>query len=145
MLCAAKANLLVLLRSTELLEIIHADICGPMEVPSIGKSRYFLTFVDDCSRMVHIYFLKSKDETLGYFKEFKNLVENQKNRKIKVLRTDNGTEFTSGMFQNFLKLNGIIHQRTNPYTPQQNGLCERLNRTIVEKARCLLYDADLKK
>ncbi|CAF4953476.1 unnamed protein product [Pieris macdunnoughi] len=95
--------------------------------------------------MAFVYFLKTKDEVFSFFKAFKTLVENQTGRKLKVLRSDNGTEFCSKEFENFLQLAGIVHQKTCAYTPEQNGLCERYNRTIVEKARCLLFDAGLKK
>jgi len=71
------------------------------------------------------------------------MVETQKKKKIKVLRSDNGGEFCSHNFESYLKQHGIIYQTTNPYTPQQNGTSERMNRTIVEKSRCLLYDANL--
>lgn len=132
-------------RSTELLDTVHADICGPMETRSLGGSKYFLLFVDDYSRMTYVYFLKTKDETFSCFKKYKSLVENQTGKKIKALRTDNGLEFCSKEFEKYLQDAGIIHQKTNPYTPEQNGLCERLNRTIVEKAKCMLFDADLEK
>lgn len=132
-------------RSENVLDIVHADVCGPMETRSIGLSRYFLLFVDDYSRMSFVYFLKTKDEVFKYFKEFRTMVEKQKNTSIKIIRSDNGSEFCSNEMSNYLKQTGIVHQRTNPYTPQQNGLCERLNRTVVERARCLLFDANLDK
>lgn len=132
-------------RATRLLEVIHADVCGPMEIQSIGGSKYFLVFEDDYSRMAFVYFLKTKDEVFRCFKEFKSMVENQKDCKIKIFRSDNGGEFCNKEFENFIRQSGIIHQRTNPHTPEQNGLSERLNRTIVEKARCLLFDADLER
>ena len=132
-------------RANELLEVIHGDVCGPMEVVSIGGSRYFLILEDDYSRMCFIYFLKTKDEVFKCFKEFKIMVETQKNKKIKIFRTDNGGEFCGNEFEKFLRNSGIIHQTTNPYTPEQNGLSERLNRTVVEKGRCLLFDAKLEK
>lgn len=80
-------------RSTETLQIVHADVCGAMENKSIGGARYFLLFVDDFSRMNFIYFLKHKNEVFKIFKEFRAKVENQQNKKIKILRTDNGGEF----------------------------------------------------
>lgn len=130
-------------RSKSLLNVIHMDIAGPMEVASIGGSRYYLLLVDDYSRMAYIYFLKQKSQALDCFKEFKAKVENELDKKIKTIRSDNGLEFCNKEFDNFLKVNGIVHQRTNPYTAEQNGLCERQNRTVVEKARCLLYDSGL--
>lgn len=132
-------------RAENVLDIIHCDVCGPMENKSLGGSRYFLTFQDDHSRYVFVYFLKTKDEVVECFRNFKNLVENQQERKIKILRSDNGGEFVNEQMESILKKNGIIHQRTNAYTPQQNGVSERLNRTIVERAKCLLFDANLEK
>ncbi|CAH2103269.1 unnamed protein product [Euphydryas editha] len=132
-------------RRNELLELVHSDVSGPMETRSIGQSRYFLTFVDDASRMCFVYFLKEKNQVLKYFKEFQVMVENQTGAKIKTLRTDNGGEYTSSEMETYLKSIGLVHQKTNSHTPEQNGLCERLNRTIVERARCLLFDAKLDK
>lgn len=106
-----------------------------MEIKSIGGARYFVLFIDDYTRMTFIYFLKAKSEVLNYFKEFKSMAENIYNTKIKHLRTDNGCEYCSNEFENYLKSEGIIHKKTNSYTPEQNGLSERSNRTIVEKAR----------
>lgn len=127
------------------LEVIHGDLCGPMEVTSLGGSRYFMVLEDDYTRMVFAYFLRSKDEAFEKFQEFKNFVENQKGTKVKIFRSDQGSEFNSNKFKHFYKEHGILHQETNAYTPQQNGMSERMNRTLVEKARCLLYDAKLEK
>ncbi|GBP49905.1 Retrovirus-related Pol polyprotein from transposon TNT 1-94 [Eumeta japonica] len=127
------------------LDLVHSDVCGPMENVSIGGSRYYILFVDDHSKMAFIYFMKAKSEAFKYFKEFQSMVENQKNRKIKVFRTDNGGEYCNKDFDKYLKQQGIIHQRTNAYTPEQNGVCERMNRSLVEKARCLIFDASLHK
>lgn len=149
-------------RATRILEIIHSDVNGPMETQSIGKAKYFLTFVDDYSRKTFVYFLKQKSEVLEKFKEFKAMVENQTgkkiqlfvdnvgdeaatNPKIKKLRSDNGGEYISKDFIDFCKMHGIQHQFTNAYSPQQNGVAERMNRTLTEKARCLLFDAKLTK
>lgn len=132
-------------RSTETLHRIHTDLCGPMETSSLNGARYFILFIDDFSRMTFIYFLKKKNEAFACFKIFKKMVENQLSKKIKILRSDNGLEYINKDFENYLKQEGIIHQRSNNYTPEQNGLCERANRTVIEKARCLLYDAKLDK
>lgn len=132
-------------RTENVLDMIHADLCGDMEVNSIGGARYFLTFIDDFSRKIFIYFLKSKEEVVNKFVEFKVWVENQFDRKIKIFRTDNGTEFCNKEIEKICVASGIQHQRTIVYTPQQNGLAERMNRTIVERARCLLFDAELDK
>ena len=132
-------------RAASILETIHADVCGPMETLSIGGSRYFLLFVDDYCRMTFVYFLKTKDEVVKTFTEYKNLVENQKGVKIKTLRTDNGGEFCNSEMKRLLAKHGIVHQTTNSYTPEQNGMAERMNRTVVEKGRCLLFEAELEK
>lgn len=107
-------------RASELLQLIHSDLCGPMETSSIGGARYYVTFIDDYSRKVSVYFIKSKSETLEKFKEFKNLVENETNKKIKTLRTDNGKEYINNEFKLFLCKSGIQHQTSNPYTC---GIC----------------------
>lgn len=132
-------------RASELLQLIHSDLCGPMETSSIGGARYYVTFIDDYSRKVSVYFMKSKSETLEKFKEFKNLVENETNKKIKTLRKDNGKEYVNNDFKLFLCKSGIQHQTSNPYTPQQNGMAERMNRTLVERARCLILNSRLQK
>lgn len=132
-------------RSETLLEVVHSDLCGPMETRSIGQARYFVLFVDDASRMAFVYFLKEKNQVFQKFKEYKSLVENQTGNRIKTLRTDNGGEFCSQQMETYLRTEGIVHQTSNPYTPEQNGLCERLNRTVVERAKCLLFEAKLEK
>ena len=80
-------------RAKEILELVHNDVFGPMLIPSLGRSKYYVSFVDEFSKMAWIYFLKKKSEVFERFLEFKSLVENQTDRKIKVLRTNNGGEF----------------------------------------------------
>lgn len=134
-------------RAKDVLEVVHTDICGPMEKASLAGSRYYLTFVDDKSRRIFIYFLKTKsaEEVLSKFKEFVTEAERQSGKQLKILRSDNGSEYTNKLFQNYLRQNGIVHQKTNPYTPEQNGVAERNNRSITEKARCMLLEAQLQK
>jgi transposase InsO family protein len=86
------------------LELIHSDVCGPMPSTSINGYVYYVSFIDDYSRKTLVYFLKSKDEVFGKFKEFKALIENLSERKIKTLRSDNGGEYTSKEFVNFVKM-----------------------------------------
>ena len=125
-------------RATEPFEMVHSDICGPMSVNSIGGSRYFVTFIDDYTRYTYVYFIKHKDEVLAKFKEFVNLATNLTGRSVKTLRTDNGGEYCSKEFESFLKEKGIVHQLTVPYNPAQNGVSERMNRTLVESARSMM-------
>lgn len=132
-------------RAKAKLELVHSDVCGPMDVPSWGGARYCLIFVDDYTRKVFGYMIKAKSEVFSKFLEFKSLAENQTGNKIKCLRTDNGGEYTSIELENYLKTNGIRHQTTVPYTPQQNGVAERTNRTLLERVRCMLFESNLDK
>jgi hypothetical protein len=132
-------------RATDTLGIIHSDLCGIMECKSLGGANYFLTFIDDFTRKVFVYFLKSKSDVKELFDEYRALVETQTGKKIKILRTDNGLEFCNKELDSQLRKAGIIHQTSNTYTPQQNGLAERMNRTLVEKARCMLFESNLPK
>jgi transposase InsO family protein len=118
-------------RATEPFELVHSDVCGPMSVNSIGGSRYFVTFIDDYTRYTYVYFIKHKDEELAKFKECVNLATNLTGKSVKTLRTDNGGEYCSKEFESFLKEKGIVHQLTVPYNPAQNGVSERMNRTLV--------------
>ena len=95
-------------RATDLLEIIHTDVCGPMNVEARGGYRYFLTFTDDLSRYGYIYLMKHKSETFEKFKEFQSEVENHRNKKIKFLRSDRGVEYLSYEFGLHLKQCGIV-------------------------------------
>ena len=104
-----------------------------------------MNFTNDFSRKTWIYFLKKKDEAFKWFHTFKALVENQTEKRIKVLRTDNGTEYESNEFNNFCREAGIKRETTARYTPEQNGVAERKNRTIVEVARAMLCDQGLPK
>jgi hypothetical protein len=130
-------------QSTELLELVHTDVCGPMRVNSLAGSRYFVTFIDDKSRWCEVYFMKQKSEVIEKFKEYKCLVEKKTERKIKTVRSDNGTEYTSHYLEDFLKQEGIRHELTVEYRPQQNGVAERKNRSLMETARCLMIQSAL--
>ena len=125
--------------------MIHSDVCGPINVESPSGTRYFLLFKDDCTGYRTIYFLRHKSEVLSKLKEYEALVERQTNNRIKILRTDNGKEYVSNEFQEFLKTKGIIHERSTPYVPQQNGRAEREMRTLVESARSMLIAKDVPK
>lgn len=127
------------------LELVHSDVFGPTEVTSIGGANYFVTFFDDFTRKVWIYMLHKKSEVFSKLKFFKDMVENQIGKKIKCLLTDNGGEFCSLKFDNFCADNGIRRIKTVPFTPQKNGGAERLNQTILERARCMLSNAGLGK
>src|SRR5690606_19654886 len=132
-------------RANEVLQLIHSDLCGPMENTSLGGARYFLTFIDDYSRKVFVYTLENKNQVKKTFESFKELVENQTGKRIKILRTDNGTEYINRDMSSFLEKSGIRHETSVEYTPEQNGLAERMNRTILERARSMLIGANLPK
>eukprot|EP00253_Pinus_taeda_P016023 PITA_16023 len=125
-------------RASKVLQLIHVDICGPMNTSSITACKYFLLIIDDFNRKMWVYFLKYKSDALSIFQKFKTLVEKESHCNIMTLRTDNGGEFCSSAFSNFCDTHGIKHQFTTPYTPQQNSVVEHRNRTIVEMARSML-------
>lgn len=114
-----------------------------MENTSIGGSKYFLTLIDEYTRKVFIYFLKSKDQVASYFEQFQAQVENETGQRIKKLRMDNGREYVNQNLERTLRNSGIKYQLTVPYSPQLNGLAERMDRTLVEKARSMLFESDL--
>jgi hypothetical protein len=95
---------------------VHNDVFGPMSVSSMRKSVYYVSFIDDFSRNTWIHFLKKKFEVFDRFKEFKDLIENQTEKRIKVLRTDNCGEFCGNKFEELCKKCGIVRKRINPYT-----------------------------
>lgn len=132
-------------RAVSLLQIVHSDVCGPMSVSSIGGAKYYVSFIDDFSRKYFVYIIKQKSQVFECFQKFKALVENQTDKKIKIFRSDGGGEFDNKQFTDLCEREGIMHQKTAPYTPQQNGMSERANRTIMEKVRCMLYGAKLSK
>ena len=129
-------------RSTEPLDLIHSDVCDMKSVQTRGGKKYFITFIDDCTRYCYVYLLRSKDEAIKAFMQYKNEIENQLNKKIKVLRSDRGEEYESP-FGEFCLQHGIVHQITAPYSPQQNGVAERKNRTLKEMMNVMLISSDL--
>ncbi|WVZ00077.1 hypothetical protein V8G54_026146 [Vigna mungo] len=126
-------------------EYVHADLWGPARTLTHGGGAYFLSIIDDFSRRVWIYVLKNKSETFQKFKEWHTQIENQLGCRLKCLRTDNGLEFVSEEFNGFCKEKGIRRHRTVVGTPQQNGLAERMNRTILVRVRCMLLGSGLSK
>ena len=109
-------------RVSDLLELIHTDVCGPMSSTARGGFQYFITFTNNLSRYGYVYLMKHKSETFEKFKEFQNEVENQCGKKIKVLRSDNGGEYLSHEFSDHLKSCRIVPQLTPTGTPQRNGV-----------------------
>jgi hypothetical protein len=127
------------------LQLVHTDIYGPLDPISFGGNKYFITFIDDFSRKSWVYFLKEKSSALAVFKNFKAFTETKSNYKLVAVRSDRGGEYTSNAFQEFCKENGIRHQLTVAYTPQQNGIVERKNRIILDMTRSMLKEKGLPK
>eukprot|EP00253_Pinus_taeda_P009271 PITA_09271 len=126
--------------------VFEKDTCKMVRgalVPSLCNSVYYVSFIDEFSRNTWIYVLKKKFEVFDRFKEFKALVENEIEKKIKVLRTYNGGELCNKEFEEFCKKCGIARQKTTPYKPQQNGVATRMNKTLMERARSMLSGAGL--
>ncbi|CAL2240562.1 unnamed protein product [Prunus armeniaca] len=131
-------------RATSLLELVHTDICGPMKTESLSGNKYFLLFTDDCTRMSWVYFIRNKSSALECFRKFKAMTKLQSGYKIKGLRSDRGGEFLSREFNKFCEESGIQRQLTVAYSPQQNGVVERKNRTVVEMAKSMLHEKALR-
>nr|GEY20985.1 zinc finger, CCHC-type [Tanacetum cinerariifolium] len=125
-------------RSKTALDLIYGDLCGPILPPTPSGKTYIFFLVDDYSGYMWEYFLNSKDQAFGVFKKFKTRVKKEHGTKIKTFRTDRGGEFTSNEFHKYCRENGIIRQLTAPYSPQQNGVVERKNRTILSTTRCMM-------
>ena len=133
------------IKTTRPLELVHSDVCGPMQVDSVGGSRYFVSFIDDFIRYAFVYFLREKAEIFDIFKQFEALVSNRTDSRIGTLHTDGGGEYVSNDFEQYLVTQGIHHQLTVRYSPEQNGVAERYNRTICESARAMVFRANLSK
>nr|GEZ92421.1 hypothetical protein [Tanacetum cinerariifolium] len=123
------------------LQLLHIDLCGPMRVASINGKRYVLVIVDDYSRYTWTHFLRSKDVTPKVLIDFLRLVQRRLQAQVGVVRTDKGTEFLNQTLHAYFAVEGIQHQTSVARTPEQNGVVERGNRTLVEAARTMLSAA----
>ncbi|GJT05925.1 putative ribonuclease H-like domain-containing protein [Tanacetum coccineum] len=135
--CKAKLERLI----TEPLHTLHMDLFGPTSVKSINHASYCLVITDDCTRFSWVFFLASKDETSGILQTFIRQIENQLSHRVKIIRSDNGTEFKNRDMLEFCGNKGIKQEYSNARTPQQNGVAERMNRTLIEAARTMLADS----
>ena len=124
--------------SAKRLDMLHMDLCGPMRVESINGKKYILVIVDDYSRYTWVKFLRSKDEAPGIIITFLKRIQILLRAPIRIVRTDNGTEFVNQELRAYFESVGITHQTSVVRTPQQNGVVERRNRTLVEAARTML-------
>jgi len=114
-----------------------------MNVRARHGSFYFITFIDDFSRYGHVYLISHKSEALDCFRQYMNMVENQLDKSIKALRTDRGREYLSEQFKRLYDEKGIKRQLTMLSTPQENGVAERRNRTLLEMVRSMMAQANL--
>nr|GEU54578.1 putative ribonuclease H-like domain-containing protein [Tanacetum cinerariifolium] len=119
---------------------LHMDLFGPTFVKSLNKKSYCLVITDDYSRLTWVFFLATKDETSPILKTFVTGLKNQLSLKVKVIRSDNETEFKNSNLNQFCRIKGIKREFSVPRTPQQNGIAERKNRTLIEAARTMLAD-----
>ena len=147
--------------TTQLIELVHSDVNDPLEVQSLGGSRYFVTFIDDFSRWTSIFTMKNKSDTFKCFKIIRAQAEKRTGTKLKplnlikrstksaeelkILRTDNGGEYVSNKFKSYLQENIIQHQLTVAFAPQQNGVAERRNKSIMDCVRSMLCTSSLDK
>ena len=131
------------LTTTKVLELIHMDLMGPMQVESLGGKKYAFVCVDDFSRFTWISFIREKSDTFDVFRDLCLKLQNEKGCGIIKIRSDHGKEFENGRFIEFCSGEGITHEFSAPITPQQNGVVERKNRTIQESARVMLHAKNL--
>lgn len=130
-------------RATKIGQLIHSDVCGPMQADTPAGARFYVIFKDDFSQWRVVFFIKNKSEVFRLFITFVARLQSETKCRVTTLRSDNGGEYTSGEFEDWLADNGIKHETSAPHTPEQNGVAERDNRTIMEGARSLLHAKDL--
>lgn len=123
------------------LERVHTDVFGPFDVETYDGSKYFVSFMDDYSHMAVIYLMKSKSEVFDKLQEYHAMATSHFGSKMTRLRCDNGGEYQSSNLKSFCKQKGIIIEYISPYNPESNGVAERLNRTLTEKARCMIIES----
>ncbi|PWA61729.1 zinc finger, CCHC-type [Artemisia annua] len=125
-------------RSKNPLDLVYGDLCGPISPATHSGKKLIFLLVDDCTRFMWAYFLTSKDQAFNTFKKFRQKIEMELRLKTRMLRTDRGGEFTSNEFTKYCKDNGIARQLIAPYSPQQNGVVERKNRTVLSTTRSMM-------
>nr|GEY22558.1 retrovirus-related Pol polyprotein from transposon TNT 1-94 [Tanacetum cinerariifolium] len=125
----------------EKLYLLHMDLCGPMRVESVNGKKYILVIVDDYSRFSWVKFLRSKDETPTFIIKFLKMIQVRLNVPVRRIQTDNGTEFVNQTLRDYYEEVGISHETSVARSPQQNGVVERRNRTLIEAARTMLIYA----
>lgn len=130
-------------RASSPFALVHSDVWGPSRTINTFGSRYFVTFIDDFSRCTWLFLMKNRSELFSIFEQFYKEIKTQFGVSIQSLRSDNAQEYLSQQFQTFMASNGILHQTSCAYTPQQNGIAERKNRHLIETTRTLLLHGNL--
>jgi hypothetical protein len=130
-------------RASNTLDRVHSDLCGPMTPQSLGGAKYYISFRDDATSWTELEPIKKKSDAFGSIKKYFARCEAMHGVKIKAFRSDNGGEFTSHAFEEFLASSGCKHEVSAAYSQEQNGVAERVNRTIVGRAKAMLYGAQL--
>ena len=120
-------------------------MCGKLKDKSLSGAEYFLTFIDNETHFTWVYVLKKRDEVFRKFKEWKAMAERESGHRLKILHTANGDKYTSTELKEYLKVEGVTHEMTIPKTTEQNGVQERMNRTLVKAVRSMLIGARLHK
>jgi len=133
------------IRAKRPLQLIHSDLIGPINPVSYDKKKYVLTFVDDYTHFAAAYIIESKTEVLKFFKKYEAMATAHFNSKVSRFRCDNGREYISNEIVKYFEEKGIQFEFTIRYTPEQNGVAERMNRTILERARCMILGCNLGK
>jgi len=123
------------------LELIHSGVAGPLKPETLGGARFFVSFIDDFSSFATVVPIERKSEVFENFKTFQHEAENQLDKRIKKLQTDNGGEYTSTAFKKHTEKCGIQHRFTAPNNPQQNGKAEKFNSTLLNSVRCMLLES----
>jgi hypothetical protein len=130
-------------RATGLLQIVHSDVCGPMKTPTAEGYRYFVSMIDDYSKMSAVTLIKQKSDVPQAISDFINMAQNQLSKRVKEFHSDNGGEYINDRLQAAFKNHGIVHTKSSPNTPQQNSVAERFNRVILEMATCLMRERNV--
>ena len=125
--------------------MIHSDIWGPSRIKNVTGTRWFVSFIDDHTRLTWVFLMKEKSETGQIFKIFKNMIQTQFQSKIQILKSDNARDYFNSILGEFLAKEGIVHLSSCVDTPQQNGIAERKNRHLLEVARSLMFSTNVPK
>ena len=129
--------------STSSFQLLHIDVWGPFNTPTYDGHKFFVTIVDDCTRLLWLFLIRMKSDVCVVLKNFFILAKTQFNAVVKMVRTDNGSEFVNAECHKLFISLGIIHQRTCIHTPQQNGIAERKHKHILEVARAIKFQGHI--